>query len=312
MRLPRPLTALRLLALALATHVALASSVAATAAAQQRSLQHGGRTRTYVVRAPRDAARNGPALPVVVMMHGGGGNAANAEQMSGFTRLVERERIIVVYPDGTGRLRDKLLTWNAVHCCGPAMEGKVDDVGFVNAILDALGREFAIDETRIFVTGMSNGAMMAHRVGRELSRRVAAVAPVVGAVFGDEVTAPSPVSAVIFNGLKDESVPSQGGLGAGRGRRAWDGTPPRPNLDQGSYWARVNGCDPAPRMSDSGSVLHWTWRCPAGRAVELYQLKDNGHAWPGGRAGSRRGDKPATSLDATEVMWAFFKAHPKQ
>lgn len=246
------------------------------------------------------------------MLHGGGGDAANAERMSGFTRLVERERLIAVYPNGTSRRGDRFLTWNAGHCCGYAMENKVDDVGFIDAVLDALARDFRIDEDRIYVTGMSNGAMMTHRLGRELRHRPAAIAPVVGAVFGDEPAAPSAVAAVIFNGLKDTSVPPDGGLGDGIGRRAWDGVPPRPNVDQGAYWARAAACGATPTSKEDARVIHWTWPCASGAAVELYQLKDNGHAWPGGQAGSRRGDRPSDAIDATEVMWAFFKAHPRR
>jgi len=290
---------------------ALVMAVATAAGGQQQSLSHGGLERTYVVRAPRGVTRTSPPLPVVVVLHGGGGNAANAEQMTGFTRLVERERILVVYPNGTGRMRDRLLTWNAGHCCGFAMTARVDDVGFLGAMLDALIARYPVDLQRIYVTGMSNGAMMSHRAGRELSHCIAAIAPVVGAVFGDETPAADPVSAIIFNGLKDTSVPPQGGLSSGAGRRAWDGTPTRPNLDQGSYWARVNGCSNEPALAERAQVLQWTYPCPAGRAVELYQLKDNGHAWPAGRPGSRRGDKPSTAVDATELMWTFFKAHPR-
>lgn len=301
------MTRMRLLAAA----ALLAAAVPLAAHGQPQTLKHAGLERTYVVRAPRDATRTSVPLPVVVVLHGGGGNAANAEQMTGFTRLVEREQFIVVYPNGTGRLRDRLLTWNAGHCCGSAMTERVDDVGFLGAMLDALIARYPVDSRRIYVTGMSNGAMMSHRAGRELSRRVAAIAPVVGAVFGDEPPASSPVSAIIFNGLKDTSVPPQGGHSEGAGRRVWDGTPTRPNLDQGAYWAHVNGCGSAPTLTERGQVLHWTYRCPTGRAVELYQLKDNGHAWPGGRPGSRRGDRPSTAVDATEVMWAFFKAHPR-
>lgn len=314
MTLPSPTrhivrTISRLLAVA---SLAVAVSVPAPALAQQRALEHAGRTRTYVVRAPRGVTRESAPLPLVVVLHGGGGNAANAESMTGFTRLVERERIIVVYPNGSGRFKTKLLTWNAGHCCGDAMKERRDDVGFLGAMLDAVMAAYPVDPRRIYFTGMSNGAMMSHRVGRELAHRVAAIGPVVGAVFGDEPPAPSPVAAIIFNGLKDENVPAQGGLGSGIGRRAWDGTPARPNLDQGNYWAGVNGCTGAPRASDDGRIVRWTWSCPPGRGVELLQLKDNGHAWPGGRAGSRRGDTPSTSLDATEMMWTFFKAHPKR
>lgn len=67
-----------------------------------RSLGYGGRVRTYLV---HDFARTTPA-PVVIVLHGGGGNAANAVMMTGFDRLAERDGVIAVYPDGTAR-RDR-------------------------------------------------------------------------------------------------------------------------------------------------------------------------------------------------------------
>lgn len=264
------------------------------------------------MRAPRGLTRSGAPVPVVVVLHGGGGNATNAEQMTGFTALVDRERIIVVYPEGTAkRARVRLLTWNAGHCCGHAMDARVDDVGFIDAMLDAVAAEFHVDADRIYATGMSNGAMMTHRLGRALAHRFAAIAPVVGAVFGDEPNAKGPVSALMINGLLDKSVPAQGGLTDGRSAREWDGTPTAPNLAQGTYWARANGCGSAPALSESGSVITWRYACPAGRAVEIVQLRDNGHAWPGGARGSRLGDEPSTAIDATEVIWRFFREHPR-
>lgn len=276
-------------------------------AEDKQSFEYQGRTRSYVVRAPAGITRTSAPLPVVFVLHGGGGNAGNAEQMTGFTRLVERERIIVVYPEGTGRFRNRLLTWNAQHCCGPAMTERVDDVGFISALIDTLAAHYPVDQRRVYATGMSNGGMMSHRLGRELSARITAVAPVVGAVFGDEAPPARPVSALMINGLLDKAVPAQGGNSGGRGASAWDGMPAKPNIDQGTYWARYNACDATPRLNERGSVLHWTYRCPAGRAVELYQLMDNGHAWPGGKSGSRLGDTPSTAIDGTEVIWAFFK-----
>ncbi len=68
--------------------------------APRRTLVHGGLRRRYVLRTPVGTSRGGPPLPFVMVLHGGGGNATNAEQLTGFTRLVEREHIIVVYPDG--------------------------------------------------------------------------------------------------------------------------------------------------------------------------------------------------------------------
>lgn len=88
--------------------------------------------------------------------------------------------------------------------------------------------------------------------------------------------------------------------------------PAKPALDQGAFWAKANGCNASPAKNDTATQTHYRYQCPAGRAVELIALKDNGHAWPGGEKGSRRADKPSESLNATDVIWKFFKAHPAQ
>jgi polyhydroxybutyrate depolymerase len=171
----------------------------AQARGDRQSFTHDGRTRTYIVRPPRDVANNRTPLPVVLVLHGGGGNAVNAERMSGFTELVERERLIAVYPDGTGRLPTTLLTWNADHCCALAMTERVDDVGFIAALLDTLAARYPVDARRIYVTGMSTGGMMAHKLARELPQRIAAIAPVVGAVFVGAPPPKGPVSVLAIN-----------------------------------------------------------------------------------------------------------------
>jgi polyhydroxybutyrate depolymerase len=276
----------------------------------RQSIEVNGVSRTYVVRVP-DQLKKGAAIPLVFVLHGGGGNAANAENMTGFTEKARQENFVVVYPEGSGRLRRGLFTWNAGHCCGYAMKNRIDDVAFINALIDRLAKNYSIDDDRIYVTGMSNGAMMAHRVGIELSQRVAAIAPVVGAVFGDERLPTQPVSALMINGLLDENVPFNGGPGGGRGKQAWDGTPTQAALQQGAFWAKANGCESASTKTDRATQTTYRYACPAGRSVELIVLKDNGHAWPGGKKGSKRGDAPSGSLDATDVIWEFFKAHPR-
>ncbi len=283
----------------------------AHAAGPWQTLMHQGAERSYLIRMPSESAmRNGP-VPLVLVLHGGGGNAESAERMTGFTDKAKKEGFIVVYPDGSGRFKGKLLTWNAGHCCGYAMERDADDAGFVRALIDRLVASYPIDPRRIYATGMSNGGMMAHRLGRELSDRLAAIAPVVATVFGDERRPLQPVSALMINGMLDKSVPYEGGPPGGRFNTAWDGTPARPALDQGYFWADANGCAQSPGREERGALLHWRHACPAGRAVELYLLKDNGHAWPGGQRGTTRGDLPSASMNATDVIWEFFRAHVK-
>jgi polyhydroxybutyrate depolymerase len=285
-------------------------ALAAVANASAETLTHDGVVRTYVVRTPNAKLNAVNPLPLVIVLHGGGGNAANAEKMTGFTEKGRKEGFIVVYPDGTGPLEGRLLTWNARHCCAYAMKNDVDDVGFIRALIDEMEAHYPIDPHRIYATGMSNGGMISHRLGIELSDKLAAIAPVVGTLFGDEKEPAHPVPALMINGMLDKNVPWQGGPSGGRGARSWDG-PAQPGMAQFSFWAHANGCKVEPKKSEEARWTLWTGDCPNKADVALYLVKDNGHAWPGGQPGSSRGDAPSTAMDATDVIWQFFKAHPR-
>jgi len=279
--------------------------------AELQTLDVGGEKRRYLLRLPTLPDDPHQRLPLVLVLHGGGGNAYNAEKMTGFTRKGAAEGFIVVYPEGSGRFRQKHLTWNAGHCCGLAMKLDIDDVGFIRVLIDRLVDDYPVDPARIYATGMSNGAMMSHRLGIELGDRLAAIAPVVGTLFGDETKPAVPVSALVINGALDHSVPVEGGPPGGRFTDAWDGTPVAPSRTQAEFWARADGCDDKPAFRDEGEYNLTQYHCPAGLDVEWYLVKDNGHAWPAGERGSRMGDTPSTALDATDVIWEFFRAHRK-
>ncbi|HUL91849.1 MAG TPA: PHB depolymerase family esterase [Burkholderiales bacterium] len=85
---------------------------------QRQTLIHNGTERSYVIRAPAESAKGTGRVPLVLVLHGGGGNADYAERMTGFTDKAGREGFIVAYPEGTGRRSNRLLTWNAGHCGG--------------------------------------------------------------------------------------------------------------------------------------------------------------------------------------------------
>ena len=274
----------------------------APAEAVENTIRSGGMERTFDLYRP--SGLNGPA-PLVIMLHGGGGNSENGARMSGFNALADREGFVVAYPDGSGRRR--LLTWNAGHCCAYAMQEGIDDVQFLSDLIDDLVKRGIASQRRIYVTGMSNGAMMSFRAGRELSHKVAAIAPVVGAMFGDEPAAASPVAALIITGGKDANVPWKGGYGdLPRWRKSPADAPYAPAAAAFDYWARVNDC--AARSVTRSSAIHQQEdgeRCRA--PVTWVHLHDSGHAWPGGERGSKRGDKPVTVYDASEAIWAFFE-----
>jgi polyhydroxybutyrate depolymerase len=122
-----------------------------------RALVIGGVTRTYTVHIPPRVSEGRP-LPVVLAFHGGGGTASGFKAYADLDALADREGFVVVYPDGTGRLGRRLLTWNAGGCCGYAAAQSVDDVGFALAALRDVARNVSIDPARVYATGHSNGA----------------------------------------------------------------------------------------------------------------------------------------------------------
>ncbi|MCB1685016.1 MAG: PHB depolymerase family esterase [Pseudomonadales bacterium] len=283
----------------------------------RQTMEHEGRTRHYLV---HDFSGDNPA-PVVFILHGGGGHAENAVDMSQFDVIAAREKLIAVYPAGTGGTPGgRLLTWNAGHCCAYARENQVDDVGFIARIIDDLVSSGNADAGRIYVTGMSNGGMMAHRLGLELSDRIAAIAPVVGALFGDEVPPATyqPVASLMIIGATDAIVPGAGGPLAGRGdsrRRIARRPEDRDTISAraaADFWAGANGCGVAVQQTTAAADMLSYPDCQDDAEVVLVTVADNGHAWPGGRPGRAEADPPTMAWNASEEMWRFFARHGRR
>ena len=308
-------------ALALAT-VALFAGPARAALApgdHQIALQHGGRQRSYIVHVP-PAAREGRPLPVVLNFHGGGGKAESQQKYSRMDVVADAEGFVAVYPDGTGRMPDRLLTWNAGTCCAYSVMNKVDDVGFTLALLVDLGARQPVDRRRVYATGLSNGAMMAWRLAVEASEHIAAIAPVAGAKVLQRGVPTRPVSVMHFHSVDDSRALYTGGLG-----------PPFPMTNSRVFhsaveptirdWAATIGCQADARVTaevtgeagskDAGhTATRYVWApCRESSEVVLWKFTGAGHVWPGGLQDYLpRLLGPATALvDANLEMWRFFQ-----
>jgi len=272
-----------------------------------QSLTFAGRERAYLAHLPT-AIGNSP-LPLVIVLHGGGGNAESAARMTQMSPLADKENFIVVYPDGTGRLDDKLLTWNSGNCCGYALDNHADDVGFIRALIEKLARNYPIDARRVYATGISNGGMMSYRLACELSDKLAAIAPVAGAL-NVECKPTQSVSIIAFHGTNDQNVPYNGGVGT-------KSIAPHPREDKSvafalAFWSQFDKCAPTPSRDERGNIVHDTYsNCANGAGVELYTIKGGGHAWPSGDRLALILDAPTEEISASAVMWEFFKQHPK-
>ena len=138
------------------------------AGSSMRSIGVGGRVRTYHLYRP--ASLRSPA-PLVVMMHGGFGTGEQAERDYNWDAEADGGHFLVAYPDGEVR------AWNAGSCCGEPQRTNLDDVGFITAMVSDIEQQIPIDPARVYATGMSNGAMMALRLGCQTDA-FAAIAPV--------------------------------------------------------------------------------------------------------------------------------------
>jgi polyhydroxybutyrate depolymerase len=321
-KMKRVLTALMFLALvgcAVSPQSTIRAPSGGAPSLTEETLEHGGRMRRFLVHDYSGGRR----APVVIVLHGGGGHPENAADMSQFDAIAAREHLIAAYPAGTGATPGgRLLTWNAGHCCSYARENKIDDIGFIAKMIDALIASGRADPKRIYVAGMSNGAMMCHVLARELPDRIAAIAPIVGAVFGDEPPAKGPVPAIIFVGQDDRTVPGAGGpVGGNRGDNFIStlARPPAdhdvaPDIAQADYWVKANRCSaqPVESFDRTGKLVEIRWDCPDNADVRFLRVANNGHAWPGGKAGRAQADQPTQAFDASETMWRFFKDHPRK
>ena len=259
---------------------------------RDRAVTVRGHQRTYLLHLPPRFGERGP-LPVVLAFHGGGGNAAGFQGYAGLDAVADREGFVVVYPDGSGRLGRRLLTWNAGSCCGYASDTKVDDVAFVVALLRDLARGLPLDPTRVYATGHSNGAMLAYRLAVEAPERITAIAPIAGMMVADSFLPARPVPLLHIHSVDDPRALYAGGLGppfpftsTRIGHRAVE-----PEL---ARWVAHDGCPGEPRVAehrtapaggrDAGHTATLLVRgpCAGGAEVGLWKLTGAGHGWPGG------------------------------
>jgi polyhydroxybutyrate depolymerase len=278
---------------------------------QARSLTVGGRKRTYHVHVPPGYGRHKPA-PVVLALHGATMTGPLMAWFSGLDRKADEAGFLAVYPEGTGGRWSHY--WNGGDCCGPAVRADVDDVAFVDALLDDLAGAYDVDPRRVFATGVSNGAMMAYRLASELSGRVAAIAPVAGTMATETCQPQRPLSVLHFHGTEDEYVPFAGG----KGRKSLTGVHHRSVEHSVRAWVRANGCREEPatetlpdRARDGTTVAIKTYGGGGGGAeVVLVVIEGGGHTWPGREPGTRVLGRSTRNVAANDLMWEFFERHP--
>jgi len=251
-----------------------------------RSIESGGSARSYLIHVPVNYDASKPT-PVVLSFHGFGSNPEQQNALSAFGPMSDREGFIVATPDGG-------LGWRF------SQSARDSNSGFVRDVVASVSADLCVDPKRVYAAGKSQGAFMSSWLGCVAPDIVAAIAPVSGMYEPTETCAPIPIME--FHGRADSLIPFGGGrvlvLGNYPGAVAV--------MDK---WAKTNHCAGTPEtVQVTAHVQRVTYRdC---QVATIQFITDAGHTWPG--TSVREGDNtPPADLPASELIWEFFKAHPK-
>ena len=272
---------------------------------QQLAVKVGDQTRTCLVHVP--AAHGGARLlPLVIVLHGSGGTGENMAKMTGFSAMGDKHGFIAAYPDGIITKHN----WNSLFGKIPGGEGiladDVDDVAFIRALIDTLGKSHPIDPNRVFVCGHSAGAYMAYRLAVDLADRIAAAGIVNGSLgiksadgkpcLPDIPKPLAPVSIIQISCKKDNVVKFAGGQTP---KNFFKSAP-----DCIQFFVQADGCaTPGKETRDDQHGVARTLysKGKGGTEVELVIVENCNHSWP----------FPPVGLSATQELWDFFSKHPK-
>ncbi len=264
-------------------------------------------------------------LPLVVGLHGGGGNPRQFARVTGFEKLAQREGFLLATPAGTHpKFSRAFLTWNAGYCCGSARKEKVDDVGFLSKLLDELPKRVHVDPKRIYLMGHSNGAILTLKAAATLAPRLAAIASVAGSAGGSPPETKTitrfplpktPLPALFIHGRADTSVRWDGGYSGGLEPYRRDLSV----LQTVKLWTDAMGCKnpvvlhgKTPRFAKTHQYLG----CKENVSVNLIELPVHAHSWPGstqrfGRIrkllSSRSASVDPEEFSASVAIWEFFR-----
>jgi polyhydroxybutyrate depolymerase len=290
---------------------------------EKATLIHDNLERTFHIHFPEGYIKS-LKLPLVIALHGRGGEGESMILVTkrGFDKLADKDQFLVVYPDGIEK------NWNDGRAdeqvTDRAHKENIDDVGFISALIDRMIKDYNADAKRVYITGISNGAIMSYRLACEISSKVTAIAPVDGNIpylLLNECFPSKPVSVLAINNVDDPMVPFEGGEIWVNFHRVRLGKVLSVN-ESIVFWVRRNKCKVIPYIfqepdrdpTDGTRVLRKEFReGMGGTEVILYKIDGGGHTWPGGLQYLPAFIIGRTSRDinASEVIWAFFKRHTR-
>ncbi|HRO76883.1 MAG TPA: PHB depolymerase family esterase [Crocinitomicaceae bacterium] len=266
------------------------------------SFTFGGQTRTYSFYVPASYNPSKPA-PLVLNLHGYTSNGTQQANYTNFKSIADTAGFIVAHPDGTFDQSNQRF-WN-YNIFGAT----VNDVGFLEALIDTISANYNINAKRVYSVGMSNGGYMSYYLACQ-SNRFAAVGSVTGAMpLYMYACAPTYVTPIIqMHGTTDPVVPYAGN------------TTSKPLEDVVAYWVQKNNCQTTPTITqvpntnttDNATATHYVYSGGTnGHTVEFYKITDGGHTWPGGTVALPASGNTCMDFNASKEIWRFFSQYER-
>ena len=237
-----------------------------------QTLVHDGVIREFLLYVP--ASYDGTVeVPLILNFHGNGLSSEVHMNMADMRETAESENFIAVYPQGVPL--DGSAHWNSL-AGAEGNKSETDDIGFVSALLNLLGSNYAIDTSRVYASGYSNGGDFSFMLACYLSESITAIAPV-SSLMADVNLLPCnpshPTTVLIFNGTADYIRPYAGINGY---LQAVD--------DATAFWVQHNNistpADVSSIQNNGLSIERSSYTAGDGdTVVELFKVIDGGHVW---------------------------------
>jgi polyhydroxybutyrate depolymerase len=271
-----------------------------------------GNARSFVLFLPT-GYNNAGKMPLIFVLHGGSGTPSGMIDLADFRTIANRDKVVLVYPAGIQ------TSWNDGRPTNANTLG-INDVSFFNQLCTYLTTNYAIDTTKIYATGISNGGFMSARLGCELSTKIAAFASVAASMEQNTVYAncnPSnAVPAIFIQGTLDGLVPFLGGTVVGPA-----GGTAVSHAQAIAKWISVNNCSTTPvvtnlpDIANDGTTITERKYTNAATGVEVvsYVVSGGGHTWPQGQQYLSENiiGKTSQDMNACETIWQFFKKYKR-
>jgi polyhydroxybutyrate depolymerase len=230
---------------------------------------HDSVSREYKLYVPESYDATTP-VPLMLNFHGFGGSSLEQLRSSDMRALAESENFILIYPQGT--MLEGYAHWNT-YLPGGDNKSDVDDFGFVEAMLDELSLNYAIDSDRVYATGYSNGGDFTYTLACFLSDRVTGIASVSGLMWEgtlSECVTTHPTAVLSIHGTSDNSRPYDG----------WEGYL-LSIVDSTAFWNDQNNITSAATITNvSNNIERFDYVGGDGNVANRhYKIRGGGHIW---------------------------------